>query len=44
MVQFWIMEDPVSSEQIESDYILRFSFFRKDLHVYELKTYILLPI
>jgi hypothetical protein len=44
MVQFWISEGPVLSEQLEPDYDLRFSLFRKYLHVYESKSYVLLPI
>jgi hypothetical protein len=31
-------------EEIESDYDLRFSLFRNDLHVYKSKSYVLLPI
>jgi hypothetical protein len=44
MVRFWIPEGPIFSEQIEPNYGLRFSLFRKDLLVYELKSYVLLPI
>jgi hypothetical protein len=43
MVRFWIPKGPVFSEQIESEG-LRFILFRKDLHVYESKSYVLLPI
>jgi hypothetical protein len=43
-VRFWIPKYPVFSEQVESEYGLRFSLFRKDLHVYESKRYVLLAI
>jgi hypothetical protein len=35
---------PIFPEQIESDYDLGFSLFRKDLRVYELKSYVILSI
>jgi hypothetical protein len=44
MAQFCIPEGPIFSEQTQSDLGLRFSLFRKDLPVYESKSYILLPI
>jgi hypothetical protein len=43
-VRFWIPEYPVFPEQIESEKGLGFSLFRKDLHVYESKSYVLLHI
>jgi hypothetical protein len=43
-IWFGIPEYPIFSEQIESDYGLRFSFFRKDFLVSNSMSYILLPI
>jgi hypothetical protein len=44
MVRFWIPEGLIFLEQIESDKGLRFCLFRKDLPVYQPKSYVLLPI
>jgi hypothetical protein len=43
-VQFWLPEYPVFSEQIESEYGLIFSLFRKGLVVSDSKSYAMLPI
>jgi hypothetical protein len=44
IVRFWIPEYTVFPEQIESEYGLRFSLFRKDLVISDSKNYALLPI
>jgi hypothetical protein len=43
-VRFWITEYPIFPEQIQSQYSLRFSLFRKDLVISDSKSYVLLPI
>jgi hypothetical protein len=43
-IPFGIPEYLVFPGEIESDYGLSFSLFRKDLHVFESKSYAMLPI
>jgi hypothetical protein len=43
-IQFWIPEYLIFLDQIESEYGLRFSLFRKDLVIFDSKCYILLTI
>jgi hypothetical protein len=43
-VRFWISEYLVFLEQIESEWGLRFSLFRKYLVISDSKSYVLLPI
>jgi hypothetical protein len=43
-IRFAKLEYPIFLEQIESEYVLRFSLFRKDLVVSDSKSYVMLAI